>query len=79
MATTIVGRDTGAVPGGIDTHLDVHVAAALDEIGGLLGVESFGRRERATASFVLGQQALRRLDGSVASFARPFAVRVGWA
>jgi transposase len=30
-----------AVIGGIDTHLDVHVAAALDPIGGLLGVESF--------------------------------------
>jgi transposase len=41
MATTIVGRDTAAVTGGVDTHLDVHVAAALDEIGGLLGVESF--------------------------------------
>ena len=27
--------------GGVDTHLDVHVAAALDERGGLLGVETF--------------------------------------
>jgi transposase len=41
MAMTIVRRDTAAVTGGVDTHLDVHVAAALDEIGGLLGVESF--------------------------------------
>lgn len=30
-----------AVVGGVDTHLDVHVAAALDSTGGLLGVESF--------------------------------------
>jgi len=30
-----------SVTGGVDTHLDVHVAAALDHIGGLLGVESF--------------------------------------
>ena len=30
-----------AVTGGVDTHLDVHVAAALDGIGGLLGVEEF--------------------------------------
>lgn len=30
-----------AVTGGVDTHLDVHVAAALDPIGGLLGVEQF--------------------------------------
>lgn len=29
------------VVGGVDTHLDVHVAAALDGIGGVLGVESF--------------------------------------
>ena len=29
------------VTGGVDTHLDVHVAAALDHQGGLLGVESF--------------------------------------
>jgi transposase len=33
--------ETRAVTGGVDTHLDVHVAAALDGIGGLLGVESF--------------------------------------
>lgn len=26
---------------GVDTHLDVHVAALLDERGALLGVESF--------------------------------------
>ena len=37
--TTIV--ENRAVTGGVDTHLDVHVAAALDQIGGLLGVESF--------------------------------------
>jgi Transposase len=35
--TTIALRITG----GVDTHLDVHVAAALDERGALLGVESF--------------------------------------
>ncbi|HEX3426321.1 MAG TPA: transposase [Acidimicrobiales bacterium] len=29
------------ITGGVDTHADVHVAAALDGIGGLLGVESF--------------------------------------
>jgi transposase len=29
------------VTGGVDTHLDLNVAAALDGIGGLLGVESF--------------------------------------
>src|SRR4051794_11316509 len=39
MAMTIV--ESRAVTGGVDTHLDVHVAAALDSIGGLLGVEEF--------------------------------------
>ena len=29
------------ITAGVDTHLDVHVAAALDEHGALLGVESF--------------------------------------
>jgi hypothetical protein len=33
--------ETRPITGGVDTHLDVHVAAALDGIGGLLGVESF--------------------------------------
>ena len=46
------------ITGGVDTHLDVHVAAALDHRGGLVGVESFdttaaGYRELLTwlASF----------------------------
>ena len=30
-----------AITGGVDTHLDVHVAAALDRTGGLLGTRSF--------------------------------------
>jgi transposase len=33
--------ESRAVTGGVDTHLDSHVAAALDDIDGLLGVESF--------------------------------------
>ena len=33
--------ETAAVCGGIDTHLDVHVAAVVDPNGGLLGVEEF--------------------------------------
>ena len=37
MTVTIRPRITG----GVDTHLDCHVAAALDERGALLGVESF--------------------------------------
>ena len=40
MAVTIV-EAAPTVVGGVDTHLDVHMAAALDGIGGLLGVEPF--------------------------------------
>jgi transposase len=32
---------TRGVTGGVDTHLDVHVATALDPLGALLGTESF--------------------------------------
>jgi transposase len=40
MAMTIVDP-ARAVTGGVDTHLDMNVAAALDPIGGLLGVAEF--------------------------------------
>ena len=39
MALTIV--DTRAITGGVDTHADMHVAAALDPVGGVLGVAEF--------------------------------------
>ena len=41
-----------SVTGGVDTHLDVHVAAALDPLGALLGTRALGDR-------------LRRLQGTV--------------
>jgi transposase len=40
MAMTII-VETRAITGGVDTHLDTHVAAAVDANGGVLGVESF--------------------------------------
>ena len=51
MAMTIVERDR-AITGGVDTHLDVHVAAALDPVGGLLGVESFEVNARGYRALV---------------------------
>jgi len=33
--------DTRALTGGVDTHSEVHVAAVIDHLGGVLGVESF--------------------------------------
>ena len=38
---TIVGNNPEAVIGGVDTHVDAHVAAAVNHVGGVLGVESF--------------------------------------
>jgi transposase len=40
MAMTIVEM-TGSVTAGVDTHADVHVAAVVDHVGGVLGVEAF--------------------------------------
>jgi transposase len=40
MAMTMV-ESTRLITGGVDTHLEVHVAAAVDANGGVLGVESF--------------------------------------
>ena len=42
MTVTTLAR---SITGGVDTHLDVHVAAALDDRGALLGVESFATTE----------------------------------
>ena len=38
---TIVGSNPDSVIGGVDTHVDVHVAAVVSHVGGVLGVESF--------------------------------------
>lgn len=42
MAIVTVRACDHTVVGGVDTHGDVHVAAALDGIGGLVGVAEFG-------------------------------------
>ena len=59
--TTIARRITG----GVDTHLDVHAAAALDGRGALLGVESF-------ATTPAGYRALLR-------WLRRFGASSSWA
>ena len=38
---TIVGTNPDAVIGGVDTHAEVHVAAVVNHVGCVLGVESF--------------------------------------
>ena len=41
VTTTLADKNHPAVIGGVDTHKDVHVAAALDHLGRELGTESF--------------------------------------
>jgi transposase len=57
------------ITGGVDTHLDVHVAAALDEHGGLLGTASFattpaGYRELVEWFASLGALVLVGVEGT---------------
>ena len=54
---------------GVDTHLDVHVAALLDERGALLGVESFattpdGYRDLLTWAASHGEVVLAGVEGT---------------
>jgi transposase len=65
MAMSIV-ESTRLVTGGVDTHLDQHMAAALDGAGVLLGVESF---PATTAGY-------RDLHGWLAGFGEVLAVGV---
>ena len=58
---TIV-EDTRAITGGVDTHSEVHVAAALDPVGGLLGVREFP----ATTAGYCGLLGWLRSFGTVA-------------
>jgi transposase len=76
MDVTIV--DTSRpVTGGVDTHLDVNVAAVLDGIGGLLGVESFattvkGNRQLLTWMAGFGPLARVGVEGT-GSYGAPLA------
>jgi transposase len=41
MSMTTMAETAGCVTGGVDTHKYNHVAAALDEVGRVLGTASF--------------------------------------
>ena len=65
---TIV-EDARVITGGVDTHTDLHVAAALDRIGGLLGVREFPAPAAGYASLLgwlsgLGDIALVGVEGT---------------
>jgi transposase len=49
--TTMV-EDARVITGGVDTHAGMHVAAALDSIGGLLGVQEFPAAAAGYASLL---------------------------
>src|SRR5690348_7750578 len=68
MAVTIV-EDRRAITGGVDTHAEVHVGAALDPIGGLLGVKEFPVTAAGYASLLgwlaeFGTVALVGIEGT---------------
>jgi transposase len=49
---TTMAEDARVITGGVDTHAGVHVAAALDSIGGLLGVREFPAAAAGYASLL---------------------------
>ncbi len=51
-----------SITGGVDTHLDVHVAAALDERGALLGIESFSTTPRGYRALLGWLEGFGTLD-----------------
>lgn len=60
---------TRAITGGVDTHADTHVAAALDPLGGLLGVQEFPATAAGYASLLgwlagFGTVALVGIEGT---------------
>ena len=65
---TIV-EDRPVITGGVDTRADLHVAAALDPIGGLLGVREFPATAAGYASLLgwlsgFGDVALAGVEGT---------------
>lgn len=63
---TTMTPEPGSVTGGVDTHLDIHMAAAVNHLGGVLGTKSFS----TTAA------GYRRLLGWLGSFGPVHAVGV---
>jgi len=49
---TTMAEDARVITGGVDTHAGMHVAAALDSIGGLLGVQEFPATAAGYASLL---------------------------
>src|SRR5579863_4433164 len=54
MAMTML--EARRVTGGVDTHLDLHVAAALDPVGSLIGTKSFEVNPPATSPALVARE-----------------------
>jgi transposase len=59
---TSIVEDARAITGGVDTHAGLHVAAALDPIGGLLGVQEFPATAVGYASLLGWLRSFGTLD-----------------
>jgi transposase len=57
-----MAKITGPVTGGVDTHADVHVAAAVDQVGRVLGTGSFGADEGGYACLLAWLRGYGRVD-----------------
>ena len=71
---TIV-EDARAITGGVDTHSEVHVAAALDPVGGLLGTREFPASEAGYDADLLVVDGDPAAD--IGALSRPVAVFAG--
>jgi hypothetical protein len=60
---TIV-ETTGPVTAGVDTHAEVHVAAVVDHLGGVLGIEGSTRLRLAISVWSGGCGAMARSSRS---------------
>jgi transposase len=71
-----MAKIAGPVTGGVDTHADAHVAAVVDQVGRVLGTESFPADEAGYA----GLLAWMRGHGELArvGWRAPAATAPGW-
>jgi len=58
----MMAYETVVVTGGVDTHFDVHVAAAVDQIGAILGTESFPVTPKGYAQLLRWMRSFGAVD-----------------
>jgi len=69
-------EDTRVITGGVDTHAGMHVAAALDPLGGLLGVREFPATAAGYADLLSWLTGFG--DLALAGVEAPAATAPGW-